>query len=128
MIRAALAVARTPARRRIVRELMRDAARSNRSVAQAAGTNHMRVRAVRLEMEAAGLVAPFRARSRRRTPSLATPARDLARLALARDPARPNRQVAQEAAVSYPVVMRVRHQMEDAGDIKRYRGPSRNGT
>jgi hypothetical protein len=120
MVRAALAIARTPGRRRAVRSLLRDPARSNREVAGEVRTGHMLVTAVRHEMEAAGLIRLYRSTSRagiRR----ATPLQVRIRAALLADPARSNRVVAGEAETNHLRVTAVRHAMEAAGLIPVYR-------
>lgn len=112
----------TPGRLRTTAALLADPLRSNRVIATAAQTDHMLAGRVRHELEAEGRITRFRAGSApvspRRTPKL-----NRVKELLLEDPRRPNRKVAADAGVSHPVVIRARHELEDAGLIEVYRAP-----
>jgi hypothetical protein len=115
-VRAALAVARTPARRAVVRALLAGPDRSNRVITGETCADDSYVMRVRHEMERAGLIPVFRAPPGTRYPHAAI------RAALAGDASRGNRVIARLAGNSHKTVYRVRHQMERSREICVYRG------
>jgi DNA-binding MarR family transcriptional regulator len=121
-LRAALAIARTPGRKRAVGALLRDFRRTNAVIARDAGVDHMTVCHARHELEAAGLIAVYRAPSRSGPRSL-TALQLSIRRALLRDPARSNRAIAAEVATNHVRVREARQVMERAGQIPAYRSP-----
>jgi DNA-binding MarR family transcriptional regulator len=119
-------IGRTPQRSRVVRALLADPRRSNRVIAASTTVqaDHSTVRAVRHEMEAAGLIQPYRAPygpgPRRRR----TPLQERARAALLADAARSNRVVAEQLGMtSHARVQAMRHQLERDDLIPVYRAP-----
>jgi hypothetical protein len=117
-VRADLArIASSPARRAAAAALLRDPRRDSRVTGREAGCCRVTVQRVRAELEAAGLIPVFRARSR-----TAGPEREAARRELLRGPERPASAVAAAAGCAKSTAQRARSELEAAGQVPAWRG------